>query len=82
MIMDKKADKVSEKPLTCGLIMPISAIDNCSSEHWIEVKSIITEAIESIADPRFTVRLVSDADDTGVIQKRIVQYLQLRYCYL
>ncbi|HXU93859.1 MAG TPA: hypothetical protein VFP33_09410, partial [Gallionella sp.] len=63
----------AEMQLTCGLIMPISSIDGCSSEHWVEVKSIITEAIEGISAPRFSVKLVSDADDVGVIQKRIVQ---------
>jgi hypothetical protein len=61
------------KPLTCGLIMPISAIDGCSAEHWLEVKAIITESIDSITDPKFVIKLVSDADDIGVIQKRIVQ---------
>lgn len=60
---------------TCGLVMPISAIDGCSAEHWTEVKTIITDAIESIEDIDFTVKLVSDADDVGVIQKRIVQNL-------
>ncbi|OYU74795.1 MAG: RNA helicase, partial [Alphaproteobacteria bacterium PA3] len=55
--------------------MPISPIDGCSAEHWTEVKTIITDAIECIEDPRLKVRLVSDADDVGVIQKRIVQNL-------
>jgi hypothetical protein len=59
--------------LSCGLVMPISSIDGCTAEHWTEVKSIITEAIEAIVEPKFLVRLVSDADDVGVIQKRIVQ---------
>jgi hypothetical protein len=59
--------------LSCGLVMPISNIDGCPAEHWAEVKSIITEAIEGIAEPRFSVKIVSDADDVGVIQKRIVQ---------
>ena len=58
---------------TCGLIMPISALDGVSAEHWIEVRSILTDAVESIADPKFSVRIVSDADETGIIQKRIVQ---------
>lgn len=62
-----------EKPVSCGLVMPISALDGCSAEHWSEVKSIVTDAIESISDLKFSVRLVSDADDVGVIQKRIVQ---------
>lgn len=62
-----------KKPLECGLIMPISAIDGCSSEHWEEVKNIITESVKSVSDYKFLVSLVSDADEIGVIQKRIVQ---------
>ncbi len=57
----------------CGLIMPISAIDSCSAEHWSEVNGLITESIESITDYNFKVSMVSDADEIGVIQKRIVQ---------
>jgi hypothetical protein len=53
--------------------MPISAIDGCPAEHWAEVKAVVIEGVESIQDPHFTVRLVSDADESGVIQKRIVQ---------
>jgi hypothetical protein len=60
---------------TCGLVMPISPIDGCSTEHWVEVKAIVADAIESIADFTLKVKLVSDADDVGVIQKRIVQNL-------
>jgi hypothetical protein len=66
-------EKATGKPLNCGLVMPISSIDGCSAEHWSDVKTIITEAVESIKDPIFDVKLVSDADDVGVIQKRIVQ---------
>lgn len=74
MSSDKASIKVvKDKPLTCGLIMPISAIDGCSAEHWLEVKNIVTEAIEAINDVHFTVKLVSDSDDVGIIQKRIVQ---------
>src|SRR5712692_8909640 len=76
----KKAPPATSKPSTtltkepaCGLIMPISAVDECTAEHWAEVKAVVIEAIESIEEPRFTVRLVSDADESGVIQKRIVQ---------
>lgn len=69
----KNPDSETEKNLTCGLVMPISSIDGCTSDHWIEVKNIITEAVECITKPQFTVKLVSDADDVGVIQKRIVQ---------
>ena len=59
--------------LNCGLVMPISAIDGCTAEHWAEVKAIIQDALESIPAPKFLAKLVSDADDVGVIQKRIVQ---------
>ena len=59
--------------LTCGLIMPISLIDGCTADHWGEVKSILIEAVSSIASPKFVTNLVSDADEVGVIQKRIVQ---------
>ncbi|MBV9494974.1 MAG: hypothetical protein JOZ54_12060 [Acidobacteria bacterium] len=64
---------VAPTAASCGLIMPISAIDGATEEHWAEVKNIITEAVESIEDVKFTVRLVSDADEIGVIQKRILQ---------
>jgi hypothetical protein len=46
-----------------------------TSDHWAEVQAIITDAVKSISNPKFSVRLVSSADDIGVIQKRIVQNL-------
>jgi len=58
------------KKLKCGLVMPISAIDGCSEGHWEEVRLIIKEAL---ADTQFTVELVSDSNEIGIIQKRIVQ---------
>lgn len=67
----KQEQKAIEKDNpTCGIIMPISSIDNCSKEHWEEVKNILSEAISSA---NFKPCLVSDADESGVIQKRIVQ---------
>ena len=72
----EKAETISEsKIITCGLVMPISSIDGCSAEHWLDVKSIIASAIEVSSELKFEVRLVSDQDDVGVIQKRIVQNL-------
>jgi len=56
----------------CGIVMPISAIDGCSADHWKEVLGIFREAIEAAG---FQPNLVSDADDVGVIQKRIIQNL-------
>lgn len=63
----------TKQGLTCGIIMPISSIDGCSAEHWLEVKSIIVDAVQGISDYDFQVSLVSEQDDVGVIQKRIVQ---------
>ncbi|WP_035478786.1 hypothetical protein [Aliagarivorans marinus] len=57
---------------TCGIVMPISGIDGCSESHWSEVLSILTDAIE---DADFEGNLVSNADDVGIIHKRIIQNL-------
>jgi hypothetical protein len=62
---------------TCGIVMPLSAIDGCSAGHWADVQSIIKESVGSITEPIFTTRMVSDADEVGVIQKRIVQNIFL-----
>ncbi|MCP3941538.1 MAG: RNA helicase [Desulfobacteraceae bacterium] len=68
------AKKSSEKKrLKCGLIMPISGIDGCSAEHWLEVKEIFTESVHSIDGYEFNVQLVSDAENIGIIQKNIVE---------
>lgn len=52
--------------------MPISALEGCSEGHWSDVLEIITEAIEEAG---FEGNLVSNADDVGIIQKRIIQNL-------
>ena len=56
----------------CGIVMPISPIDGCGKEHWSEVLSIISEAIETAG---FDPCLVSNGDDVGIIQKRIIKNL-------
>jgi hypothetical protein len=56
----------------CGIIMPISTLDGCSEGHWSDVLEILTEAIE---ESGFEGNLVSNADDVGIIQKRIIQNL-------
>ncbi|WP_155413260.1 hypothetical protein [Rhodopseudomonas palustris] len=61
------------KTLVCGLIMPISQIDNLPAAHWDEVREIIIKTVEGIGSPRFSARLVSEGDDAGVIHKRIIQ---------
>jgi preprotein translocase subunit SecB len=50
--------------------MSISAIDGCPEQHWSDVREIIEEAIEKAG---FEPRMVSDADEVGIIQKRIIQ---------
>lgn len=60
------------QPLVCGIVMPISTIDSCSEEHWRDVREILSESIEEAG---FAAQLVSDADDAGIIQKRIIQNL-------
>lgn len=66
------AASVSAVPPTCGIVMPISTCDGCNEQHWVEVKAIITAAVETAG---YSANLVSDADDVGIIQKRIVQNL-------
>ena len=67
-----KEDEQKAEELCCGLVMPISSIDGCNEQHWLDVKEILTEAVEGAG---FKVSLVSHADDVGVIQKRIIQNL-------
>src|SRR3989344_3132313 len=62
----------SEKKPICGIVMPISDIDGCSAAHWTEVREIIDAAI---SDAGFSSNLVSNADDVGIIQKRIIENL-------
>lgn len=62
-----------QRTLSCGLIMPISQLDNLPPAHWDEIKEIITTTVEGISDPKFSARLVSEGDDAGVIHKRIIQ---------
>lgn len=56
----------------CGVVMPISAIDGCSESHWTEVLAILTESVETAG---YQANIVSNADDVGIIQKRIIQNL-------
>lgn len=58
-----------EKPI-CGIIMPISQIDDCDEQHWLDVKSILNESIQ---ESGYKPRLVSESNDSSIIQKRIVQ---------
>lgn len=65
-----KTEVNNKTKLRCGIIMPISTIDNYSETHWSEVRDILFDTIEEAG---FEPNLVSDADDIGIIQKRIIQ---------
>ena len=69
---DDQALEVLDDLPTCGIVMPISAIDGCDESHWAEVREIIENSIESAG---YSPNLVSDADDVGIIHKRIIQNL-------
>lgn len=55
----------SESRLTCGIVMPISAIDGYPESHWTDVLAILSSAIEGAG---FDPNLVSNAEDAGIIQ--------------
>lgn len=67
--VNKKSNPPNQKP-KCGIIMPISSIDGCSPDHWLEILSILKEVA---SEAGFEPNLVSDADEIGIIQKRIIQ---------
>lgn len=52
--------------------MPISGTPEYSEQHWQDVALIIKEALTGT---NFSIELVSNSDEVGVIQKRIVQNL-------
>jgi hypothetical protein len=61
----------AERP-RCGIVMPISAIDDCPAAHWADVRTIIEQAADTAG---FNARLVSSADYAGVILKEIIHNL-------
>jgi hypothetical protein len=60
--------EVALKPV-CGIVMPISACDGCTDQHWVDVKKIIGS---SITEAGLHPNLVSEADEVGVIHKTII----------
>jgi hypothetical protein len=61
----------AEQPV-CGIVMPISAIEDCTAAHWAEVHDIVQSAAEMAG---FKGSLVSAADYSGIILRQIVQNL-------
>ena len=75
MAEDKTKSNGSEvKVVTskCGIIMPLSAIDGCTEEHWRDVEKILVEVIK---DCGFEPNLVSNSNESGIIQNFIIQNL-------
>ncbi|ANF51177.1 hypothetical protein A0O34_11905 [Chryseobacterium glaciei] len=66
----EKANQKEDNRPVCGLIMPIADTEGYPPGHWKEVKKIITSVAE---DAGFRTRLVSESEETHVIQKTIVQ---------
>jgi hypothetical protein len=64
--------KTSDKPIDCGIVMPISEIDGLSENHWFQVRRVIKSAVLSVG---FKGRLVSDSDGANVIVSNIIQNL-------
>jgi len=65
----KLEQDLPEDKKTCGIIMPISGSDGYTADHWNDVKNILEEVINDIG---YTPKLVSDADEIGIIHNRIV----------
>jgi hypothetical protein len=58
--------------LECGIIMPISAMDDIEESHWLDVRIIIEDAISKAG---FKPRLVSDSDQSRFIHNTIITNL-------
>lgn len=65
--MDKSVEKTKK---VFGLIMPISAIEDCDENHWRKIREIVEEAVDEYGAK---IRMVSEKEDSGIIQKSIVQ---------
>lgn len=67
----EEANQTQKAPF-CGIIMPIADMAGYESGHWGRVRSILDEAIKKAG---YLPRIVSESEETGVIQGRIVQNL-------
>lgn len=73
---DPTTTQPSTQILKCGLIMPIAPLLDYTADHWVEVKGIISQAVNQIKDLKFKTDIVSNSDgEIDVIHKRIVQNL-------
>ncbi|MBK9729681.1 MAG: hypothetical protein IPO83_00035 [Chitinophagaceae bacterium] len=67
-----KPQNGKEESPVCGIVMPISSIDGLHSDHWAEILGIIKDVCN---DNGFEGKLVSEAQESSVIQGRIIQNL-------
>lgn len=70
---ESKVPIITNPKIKCGIVMPIASIEDCSEQHWKDVKNIIIESTNSIDEYDISIDLVSESDEIGVILKRIVQ---------
>jgi hypothetical protein len=68
-MVDKSSAEAQQKPI-CGIIMPISALDGCTTSHWSDVFDIFSGAIEKAG---FEPNIVSNAEEVTFIHKTIIQ---------
>ncbi|MFM5554734.1 hypothetical protein ACET6R_11230 [Aeromonas veronii] len=65
----RKAELKDNEQITCGLIMPIAGNEAGTTEHWLQVRKIISDALAIIG---LKVKMVSDSDEVNVIHQNIV----------
>lgn len=64
------------KKLTCGIVMPISGIDEKrNARHFENVKEIIKDAISNIKEYDFNCEIVSYSETNGMIHSEIIKNL-------
>lgn len=66
---EAETSEIKQKRISCGLIMPISAIANYDEKHWQDIKEILTDTLNG---SKFDLKLVSDEDESNIIHGRIV----------
>lgn len=64
--------KQEKQMINCGIIMPISTNQYCDEKHWGDMKKIIKDSFVDDSEYNFEIDLVSDSDDSHIIQSTIV----------
>lgn len=61
-----------KEQITCGIIMPISTINDYTAEHWVEVKEMIERSVSMINKYAMKASLVSNSDESHIIHNTIM----------